>query len=329
MRQRTMRSNEDQVTVEPLSVPKLSDSVEEKADWVELFTLKDNDGNASFSDLLTALGISGTADAAEKEDEGEDLSEEVSDEDRYEGAGEDAFLEITDRVDACKGTNTDYPFEVTGSAIVCQETTLSSVYVFLLLLSRYGHKAGGGDGAKIFEEICAKAAESYLGAHETHVRSYVFGFPRRVGPKGFAKALDALCAELGEGCRRSDSATAPDQKDAKLDVVAWRGFADRRRGKLIAFGQCATGADWKDKTTELIRPEDWCKLWMLDSPAAWPIRMFFVPHRINESAWRDTCVKAGILFDRCRIVQHSDLLSKDLRDRLGIWSEAAIAKYLR
>jgi len=325
-----MTPDENQGPIEPFSVPKLSDSAEEKADWVELYALKDDDGNASFSDLLTALGISGTADAAEEDDDdAEDLPDEMSDDDRYEGAGEDAFLEITDRLESCGRTSAGYPFEVAGSAVVCRDTTLTSVYVFLLLLSRYGHKAGGADGAKIFEEVCAKAAESYLGALETHVRSYVFGFPRRIGPRGFAKALDALCAELGEGCRRSGSATSPDQKDAKLDIVAWRSFADRRQGKLIAFGQCATGADWKDKATELIPPESWCKLWMLDQPAVWPIRMFFVPHRINGNMWFETCVKGGILFDRCRIVQHSGLLSKDLQDRIAAWSKAAIAKNQR
>jgi len=311
-----------------LSVPTLSDSSEEKADWLELYALKDDDGNASFSDLVAALGFSGTADAIDDE-ETAGLSEALTDDARYEGGAEDAFSEIDDRVRSCEGSQHGYPFDVTANAILRQEATTDGVYSFLLLLSRFGNGAGGRDGAKLFEEVCAKAAESYLGADATHVSSYVFGFPRRIGPRGFATAVDNLCRELGEGCGHKDRPNSADQKDAKLDVVAWRDFADGRSGKLIVFGQCATGADWRGKTTELGLTADWCTLWMQDRPSTWPIRMFFVPHRVNERLWFETCVKGGILFDRCRIVQHSNLVPENLRARLAAWSAAALKKNLK
>jgi len=322
------RREGEPATTDGLTVPSLIDPPEEKADWVELYALKDDDGNASFADLISALGLSGTADAIEEEDD-EGPLEELTDEDHYEGAAEAAFQEITDRVDACRGVKDGYPFALTNNAVLRRNDSIGSVYCFLLMLSRFGHKAGGSEGAKLFEELCAEAAKSYFGIDKTHVRSSVFGFPRRVGPAGFARALDALCCELGEGRGARQRPNSADQKDAKLDVVAWRSFADGRQGKLIAFGQCATGTDWKNKTTELGQPMDWCRLWMQDTPAVPPIRMFFVPHRISETVWFQTCVNGGILFDRCRIVQHSESVPEDLREQLAEWSVAAVAENLK
>jgi len=71
-------------------------------------------------------------------------------------------------------------------------------------------------------------------------------------------------------------------------------------GRLIAFGQCAAGGNWAAKKTELGDPIDWWTKWIADRPGAWPIKMFFVPHRVSTDDWFDLCTVSGIFLDRCR-----------------------------
>jgi hypothetical protein len=320
--------------------PCLSDSRERLADWLELCALKDSDRNASFSDLVRDLDVSGSFDASPSlEDTLEDedvagaeiaIEEPVQHENKNkcEAAAEGAFLEVSERFVAC-GDNGAYPFEVGDNYLEVRDETAQSVYVFLLLLSTFGHDAGParGDGAKLFEEVSAQAAETYLGGNRLAC-SKVFGFPRRLQPKDFGPALDDLCRAMGEGVGHRERPTSKDQKDAKLDVVAWRGFPDGRRGKLIAFGQCATGANWPDKLTEL-QPQDWCRFWMQETPATLPIRLFFVPHRIEEQTWFHTCVHGGVLFERCRIAHLAQSSPADLVTRLTAWSRFVLDRALR
>ena len=116
-------------------------------------------------------------------------------------------------------------------------------------------------------------------------------------------------------------------KDAKLDVVAWKDFHDKRPGKLIGFGQCATGNDWHNKRTDL-QPLDWCRHWMRDVPLVPPQRMFFVPHRIEPDEWSITSTAAGLTFDRCRTSKHASLVDNNAKKQAGLWS-AAVLKGLR
>ncbi len=289
---------------------------------------------------MRELGVSGTYDAApspeDAEPENGEAGEDVADEperterkSQYEAAADGAFLEVSDRVAACGGEET-YPFEASDNYLAVREQTERSVYVFLLLLSAFGHDAGPtpGDGAKLFEELAAQAAQTYLGGQMGLARSKVFGFPRRLLPKDFGSALDDLCRTLGEGLGHRERPTSNDQKDAKLDVVAWREFPDSRRGKLIAFGQCATGANWAEKLTEL-QPPEWCRFWMRETPATLPVRFFFVPHRIAEKDWFQTCVHGGVLFERCRIAHLVRELPSELTGRLTAWSGFVLDRALR
>jgi hypothetical protein len=298
--------------------------VEELADWVEMRTFRDLDGNGSHVDLLTALRISSTADAL-AEEESEYPAEPGGD--PYEAAVENAFTEIEDRFRACGAESGAYPFALEPDYIAKIKDTSSSVYTFLLLLSRFGDRAGlkPNKAAKLFEEVCARAAEAYLGGAHDKVKSRAFGFPRRYLPGGFKPALQLLCDELQEGLGPRERSGLSDQKDAKLDIVAWRDFGDGRQGKLIAFGQCATGKNWNDKLSEL-QPADWCGYWLQDRPAVQPVRMFFVPHRVSRSNWLRSCVFGGIFFDRCRIASHSSLIDEQLRTQLSEWSGFVLGK---
>ena len=308
------------MVIEPAALS-VTDSAEMLADWVEIHAFRDRDGNGSHVDLMKALRMSGTTDALDDDEESGFPVES------YEGAVESAFTEIEDRFLACGNENGAYPFEMEPDYIAMAKDTLNSVYTFLLLLSCFGDRAGLSPtkGAKLFEEVCAKAAEAYLGGTHITVKSRVFGFPRRILPKGFEKALKSLCNEIQEGIGPRSRPNSKNQKDAKLDIVAWHDFADARPGKLIAFGQCATGRNWDEKLSDL-QPRDWCDLWMQDRPAVHPIRMFFVPHRVSLNDWFQSNVHGGILFDRCRIANHSNLIEIPLRKQLAVWSRGVLEK---
>ena len=133
---------------------------------------------------------------------------------------------------------------------------------------------------------------------------------------------------MGEGRGPRPSETLRDQMDAKLDVVAWKDFADGRPGKLILFGQCATGDDWRDKIGELPATAKWCDSWLVRVPVVDPLRVFFVPHRIPAKRWDHANRYGGVFFDRCRIAQLSGGLAADALAECRAWSAHVIANRL-
>lgn len=310
--------------------PSASSPPQELADWLELRAISSADMNSSIQDLARELRRSATTDAlvqedGEVEEEPPPYASDPGDE-KTQAAAEDAFAEIEDRRGACAGRagGSQYPFAVDDGYLTLMEGQDRSIYLFLLLLSVCGKDAGppGLNGEHLFEDVCAEALKLYFGG-PPHANSVVFGSPRRVLPVGFQKAVDQLCRDLGEGERCRHRPTRKFQKDAKLDIVAWRDFPDRRRGKLIGFGQCATGSNWPDKVTELL-PDHFCRMWFSDQPTVTPVKAFFVPHRIDPARWTDTCSAAGIVFDRCRIAASIHEAGPDLVEKCRNWSQTAL-----
>ena len=314
-----------------LGAPLASWDSERLADWLELKALISADENASITDLVRELQRNGTTEERFPDEDDDDLSDdELEDEEdeldareqRAMRLAEDAFAAIEDRKLACE-IDGAYPFVIDSRSIQLRKGGLKSPYTFFLLLGEFGQKKGVKKGTKIFEHMCAWATRAYLGPKTL---TAVFGFPRDVPNlgKGFKKAVDDLCSLISEGVRCRDSDKVRDEKDAGLDIVAWRSFPDRRVGKLIAFGQCATGDDWPSKTTELL-PESWCGTWLAEAPAAWPVlRMFFLPYRVRVKDWDSVSRKAGLVFDRRRLA-HCLALDPDadtvLADKWAEWTK--------
>lgn len=259
---------------------------------------------------------------------GEELGSISDWEDPIEAAVTSAFLETEFRSRACGDQN--YPFIVEANNLLRKDTWANTTYSFLLILSRLGPYAARHEetGAKLFEELCAHAARCYLGWPHDHVDSYVFGFPRRLGPSSFIEGVEDLCRNrIKEGCADRNFPNARTKKDAALDVVAWRDFPDRERSKLIIFGQCATGNNWWEKRNDL-QPQSWCGKWLLKHPAVPPLKAFFVPHRVPSERWPELSFDSGIVFDRCRLAYLSNpSLPEPLRKQLREWSTQAIAKF--
>ena len=117
-------------------------------------------------------------------------------------------------------------------------------------------------------------------------------------------------------------------RDGKLDVVAWKPFADSWQGKLIIFGQCKTGTEYRDTLTQL-QPDAFCAKWLREMPAISPVRVFFISEALSRSGasaqhrWYERSTDAGLLFDRCRTVDFCDGLTDDVLEEVRAWTGAA------
>jgi hypothetical protein len=307
-----------------LPVPAATDDPAEHADWLELAALLSTTYSVSIQEFMASLGIAGSADALP---EFQDPEAAVIDLDELaEPLAEAAFSELDERVRACGGKLGSYPFELGENALSLKTGWSESIYVFLMLLSHYGAKAGSTSKAtKLFEQVAADALKIYLGSGSPLMNTVVFGFPRDYEEKDFASALNGLCKDIGEGGGVSATYEVPAQKDAKLDIVGWKEFEDRQLGKLIVFGQCATG-EWNEKLMELPEPFKWCSYWMQQVPTVLPVRSFFVPHRIAQKRWRYVCHFGGILFDRCRIAHLLKEADQELTKRCAEWTRDVLEK---
>lgn len=218
-----------------------------------------------------------------------------------------------------------YPFSVDGSLLTAKDGAVFSPYAFLAALTQFGPLAvESQDASSLFERVSAAALVEYLGGPEM-VRSYDFGSPRRDTPASFRKAVDDLCQRMGEGggCRVS-RAKASDMKDAELDVVAWTPFEDDRPNQLSVFGQCAAGNDWRDKINRL-QPTKFCRSWMLEPPALWPLAAFFVPRQIGWPNWEiEALNERQLLFDRMRIAPLLGDLDEEVSRQCALWTAAAL-----
>lgn len=273
-------------------VPDTLDDSVELADWLELRALASDDLDASAGDLKSLLNIEGT------------------------GGVEDLLAQTFDEID-CRRTAASqaYPFQTTGTSIQ-QYQSLSpgmKVYIFCLILSYHGWAAK--KGAKhnpwlLFEELSALAAASYVGGAAT-----VFGTASRAESNGsFSARVDCLAKALREGGGYK-SFPGVSVQDGKLDIVAWKESPDRRPSQFILFGQCAAGANWKSKLSELQPREGFWDNWMQDAPVSPLIRSFFVPHSIGEpNQWAQNARRGGIFFDRCRVAHHVEMNHADCGD---------------
>jgi hypothetical protein len=148
----------------------------------------------------------------------------------------------------------------------------------------------------------------------------VFGTSCRTGAgsnRRFESNVNALAKQLAEGeCFRKQPTLSA--KDSKLDLVAWKRFQDNRASQIVLFGQCAAGANWTDKLTEL-DPEQFWDQWMNQGKISTPLRSVFMPHRIfDHHEWEKHARSARLLFDRCRVVAfaHQDTSNGAFADRL-------------
>lgn len=194
---------------------------------------------------------------------------------------------------------------------------VSAEYVACLLFSLYGMDRDHRTDPKLFERLVAEAIGNYLQGEV-----FVFGWPVMPGQdtdirRRIRTLADRMCENFAEE-------PASRYKDRGVDVVGWKPFveveeAGHRGGQIVVLAQCATGANWDTKTTEL--PFD---SWM--DYIHWksrPVKGFAVPKVIPKDRWHDISKEGGLLFDRVRIL---NLLAKGVTDpnlalALSEWAE--------
>lgn len=289
----------------------------ELADYAEWVCWRDD--TSSVTQLLKDLGR-----LAEN-----DYSDGVPEEEPINQVVEEAFSEIERRVEACRG---GYPFALGNEGYTLLpngngEPGKEIIYKYLLLATRLNmtrnRRHADMDGTSLFESLAAEAGQSYFGA-----RSQVLIFGTSAKGPGFSTKIDALCEQMLEGggfVNRDE--VPPDEQDGGLDVVVWKPFADKLPGKLIGFGQCKTGTHYRNTLTSL-QPSSFCDNWLHTAPTVPPVRMFFVAEALPRYNWNSTARKAGLIFDRCRIVDYSDDISAEILEKVAVWTAAAHAHLL-
>jgi hypothetical protein len=177
----------------------------------------------------------------------------------------------------------------------------------------------GIDGTALLEELSVEVIRSYLGD-----RSRSMNFGTSVAG-GFGDKVDNLCREIGEGCGYDlPAGTNRRPKDGKLDTVCWIPFSDERRSKLIVFGQCKTGTSWRDSVAQL-QPQSFMNKYFKKNFSLVPVRAFFISEAIETAKWNDHSIDAGLLFDRCRLVDFCpENLEERLFNKLKSWTKAAL-----
>ena len=284
----------------------------EIADFAELTCWQQ--GSVSATALVQLIGRLAENDYWDGVPEEEDIPYDI----------ENAFREIERREAACNG---GYPFTIDdrGTVIYAINNVGNSnhlIYKYMLLATRLNmannRDHASIDGTELFEHLGAEVARQYLG---DRAQSFVFGTAEK--DSDFPEKVNHLCTSLGEGGGFKDHSGVSRRKlDDKLDVVAWKPFEDRREGKLIAFGQCKTGTNWTSELSQLW-PDHFCSNWFISQPVLTPVRMFFISEALPSLGWRYESMRAGLLFDRCRIIDFCNITDDALLDKLGAWTGAA------
>ena len=207
-----------------------------------------------------------------------------------------------------------YPFELSGAALkYCPPADSSRLYEALLCISQAKNLTT--DKYKYlprhFEFLACIVSEIYLGFNS---QSYRTGWLRGVGEPKRLKELVGKVRQLsgnmvGEWCWKPreglpEDPSPRDAKDCGIDVVAWKKSVDSRSGQLYLIGQCACGKDWinDDKLSELNYKSigDWIENFPIN-----PVKAFFTPSHAKDEFVLHASRKAGVFFDRARIVMHA------------------------
>lgn len=288
----------------------------ELADFAELLAWKRN--STSAREIIAYLGRLDDNDhnigCDDNDDENADELDEV-------------MNEIERRQMAC---GEGYPFELDLDGTVLryktdQENHRSDVYRYLLLSTRLNMKTQRVhheiDGTTLLEEISASVLKNYLGANRAN--SLVFG---TAASGSFEDKINHLCRKLGEGGRYENiDGGIAQAKDDKLDAVAWVPFTDEKPGQLVVFGQCKTGSNWEGLMTQL-QPDAFLARWTSQKRYLLnPTRAFCISEAINRAQWNSSLLYAGLMFDRCRLVDYCDDLDEELLTRIRLWNSAASA----
>jgi hypothetical protein len=173
---------------------------------------------------------------------------------------------------------------------------------------------------ELFEELTKESMKVLLPGWEIHSTGW---------SKNHAVTLrdvvDEIIVRVGDAIGNIDRWAAVKAKEAGLDLLCYRSFADGRIGKPVFLMQCASGGNWDEKlhTPDLMV---WKKIidW-----ASEPKKAFSMPYALSDKEFiKKSNLVDGLLVDRYRLLsassENSDWLSDPLRKRLIAWLEPRI-----
>lgn len=329
------------------------------ADWLEVLALsrrREAAARADLAGLRELLGDAGHAAQTEPET-GQELDGGILEDGRQEFIDE-VLEELHYRADVLESR---YPFRIEAKgpgwrllrapdARDRETAAARAAYLFCLLASAFrdGRIRGGvGEPLErrlpgVFQAVAVEAAAGVIGGE-----SISFGWPRPDG-SAFLPALREASRRLGLGTplENAPPRSKGREKDADIDVIAWRGFADRRPGKLVLFGQAASGRNWTGKSVKAETSN--FQSWFSQRPTEHFVPAIFIPFpQHHDCAGRDGHTfetvaadeawsreqKLGIVIDRLRIVDTAAQRlaaprktgEADTLEDMTVWVEGAVA----
>lgn len=269
-------------------------SYESIADWIELHI-------ATTSEAISKSDISSLLEQATGEEPTEALLSNI-------------WIELSSRHNRYQ--NPSYVVEDKRVSSI-RDMREAYEYISCLVLSLFGAPPELRGGPKLFERVSALAMKEYMNGEV-----FLFGWPViQGGNAAIIERVKQVSVRIGE---KLIEGPAEKYKDRGVDIIAWKPFAEKRSSQNIVLAQCATGKNWRSKTTELPLAS-WIQYFHW---ACNPIKAFFVPAIIPDDLWHDVSTEAGILFDRIRIL---NLLSEgiqdpQLRNNLRDWTVTVLAE---
>lgn len=177
----------------------------------------------------------------------------------------------------------------------------------------------------LFELISAEAARLYLGESASAFRTGWPSHSRTERPTNFKDLLALLCAKTGEFIWNPSIPLPPKwashaPKDEGVDFIAWKSFQDQRLGALYILGQCACGADWETKLTDIEIKR--LQRWMHPITHVDFVKAFSTPHHIpGHFVLADVSSRAGLTFDRLRLTliaeKHKDHFLREFENTIN------------
>ncbi len=318
-----------------LQAPSLNSSLPTLADWIELRTLNSTRRRTSHTDVI---GLAQIADDSK-----------VGDSVEIDGRAEELMGQVFDELDRrAKAADSAYPFRLNRSGTALdlvpdgEMTDAECVYLFCLLVSEYRRKQMiaeavftplAGTVEDLFQ-VCSTVAAAGL----LRGPAKSFGSPRPDG-SGF---LDALRRVFEGGFREGKAESKPRPgvssatKDGGIDIVAWNDFPDGLPSKLYLLGQCATGAQYPNKSVK-VYIETLYGDWFTISPGSPAIEALFIPFTLDHHVevrrgespqdvrhghYLSRARSLGVIIDRCRLA-HLIIPGAAVESRQAGWVERA------
>jgi hypothetical protein len=262
------------------------------ADWSELFVLS------------TALSLSKTELGNYIKT---NLTEIEEDEDRTRLV-DSAFSELSFRSSSLYGGSSH--FKVAGDLIIPLTSLEDSPELGLcLIFSLRGVvvQRGKNNGTKFFEQISNIASEAFAG------NSYLVGFPNN---SRLNSQIQSVCASNYEPKGHLNPKAT--DKDGGVDIIAWRGFEDKRSNQIVILIQCGAGKHYDKK--KRINIEKW-KRWV--HWAFEPTTGIITPKIIRDSEeWQELSDYYQMIIDRprlVRLIKKSTSTDSTLKSEIGQW----------